>query len=147
MMVFFWTRPGKILIWRKSSGTWESDFKSLLSKSMDWFLNGRDLRHERVNSTSKSTSIIKTAQISTTLWTKIIVIIQIPKNFLNTSRIHSKEIWGSSFIAESLVSLNIEKKFLRQDFIGLFRQTITISMLYINVQSCKLKKHGQVIVS
>ena len=27
MMVFFWTRLGKILIWQNFSGTWESDFK------------------------------------------------------------------------------------------------------------------------
>ena len=30
MMVFFRTRPGKILIWQKFSLTWESDFQILL---------------------------------------------------------------------------------------------------------------------
>ena len=32
MMVFFWTRLGKILICQTFSGTWESDFKLILRK-------------------------------------------------------------------------------------------------------------------
>ena len=36
------------LLWRRSL-LYKNQSSDLLSKSMDWFLYGRDLRHERVN--------------------------------------------------------------------------------------------------
>ena len=44
MLVFFQTRLGKILIWQKSSATWESDFKINIHVLNEFKVNHKDNR-------------------------------------------------------------------------------------------------------